>query len=96
MLCYRTSELGGIMMADQDVFKQVVKNMCKINHISPRKIRFETIGNMIVIGMKNHLKDGVDLDCFHILNHIYQVIAPLGVKFNQQLYLYPNSKELPE
>jgi len=44
--------------------------------------------------VKNHLKDSVDLDCFHILNLIYQVIASLGVKFNQQLYTYPNSKRV--
>ena len=68
--------------------------MCKINNISPRKPRFETIENIVVISLKNHLKDGVDLDCFHILNLIYQIITPLGVKFNQQLYLYPNSKKV--
>ena len=68
--------------------------MCKAKDISPRKLRFETIENIVVISMKNHLKDGVDLDCFHILNQIYQVIAPLGIKFNQQLYLYPNSKRV--
>lgn len=68
--------------------------MCKVNDISLRKVRFETIENIVVISMKNHLKDGVDLDCFHILNLIYQMIAPLGVKFNQQLYLYPNSKRV--
>lgn len=77
-----------------DIFKQTVKKLCKINNISPRKPRFETIDNLLVISIKNHLKDGVDLDCFHILNLIYQMIAPLGVKFNQQLYLYPNSKRV--
>ncbi|CAM3172398.1 hypothetical protein FITA111629_07635 [Filibacter tadaridae] len=79
---------------DSDVFKQLIKKMCKVNDISLRKVRFETIENIVVISMKNHLKDGVDLDCFHILNLIYQMIAPLGVKFNQQLYLYPNSKRV--
>lgn len=79
---------------DSDVFEQFIKKMCKAKDISPRKLRFETIENIVVISMKNHLKDGVDLDCFHILNQIYQVIAPLGIKFNQQLYLYPNSKRV--
>ncbi len=74
--------------------KQVVKKLCEVNNISPRKPAFETIDNIVVISMKNHLKDGVDLDCFHILNLIYQIIAPLGMKFNQQLYLYPNSKRV--
>ena len=63
-------------------------------HMTPRKPKFEIIENLMVISVKNHLKDGVDLDCFHILNLIYQIIAPLGMKFNQQLYLYPNSKRV--
>lgn len=88
----------GIIMAgnmgNSDYFKQAVKKLCEINNISPRKIRFETIENIVVLSVKNHLKDGVDLDCFHILNLIYQLITPLGIKFNQQLYLYPNSKRV--
>ncbi len=79
---------------DKDIFKQVVKKLCEVNNISPRKPAFETIDNIVVISVKNHLKDGVDLDCFHILNLIYQIITPLGMKFNQQLYLYPNSKRV--
>ena len=31
----------------------------------------------MVISIKNHLKDGVDLDCFNILNPIYRTIGPL-------------------
>lgn len=78
---------------DSDIFKQVVKRLCKINNISPRKHRFVIIDNIVVISIKNHLKVGVDLDCFNILNFIYQIFATLGIKFNQQLYLYPNSKD---
>lgn len=67
---YRPHILGGIIMAgdmeESDFFKQVIKNLCKINNISPRKISFETIENIVVLSMKNHLKDGVDLECFHI------------------------------
>ena len=84
----------GMNSKDTDVFKQVVKKLCEVNNISPRKPAFETIDNIVFISMKNHLKDGVDLDCFHILNIIYQIIAPLGMKFNQQLYLYTNSKRV--
>ena len=73
------------------IFKQSVKGLCKINNISPQKPRFETVNNYVIISMKNHLKDGVDLDCFKILNLIYRIIGPSGIKFNQQLFLYPNS-----
>ncbi len=79
---------------DSDVIKEIVKRLCKINNIDPRKPRFEIIENIVFISVKNHLKDGVDLECFTILNIIYQIISPLGVKFNQQLYLYPNSKRV--
>ena len=79
---------------NSDFFKQAVKGRCKINNISPMKPRFETIENIVVISIKNHLKDGVDFECFKILNWIYQILGPSGVKFNQQLYLYPNSERL--
>ncbi|MEJ9229646.1 hypothetical protein LAV79_09085 [Peribacillus butanolivorans] len=64
-------------IGDVDFFKQVVKRLCKKNNISPQKPKFEIIENVMVISIKNHLKDGVDLDCFNILNLIYQTIGPL-------------------
>ncbi|PIC69366.1 hypothetical protein CSV77_13820 [Sporosarcina sp. P16b] len=79
---------------ESDVIKKIIKGLCKVNDISPRRVRFESIEGVVIISVKNHLKDGVDLECFHILNLIYQVITPFGVKFNQQLYLYPNSKRV--
>ncbi|MGE7591008.1 hypothetical protein [Peribacillus sp. NPDC101480] len=85
--------MGG-NIGDSDVFKQVVKRLCKIKNISPRKPKFEVIENLMVVSIKNHLKDGVDLDCFNILNLIYQIIGPLGIRFNQQMYHYPNSERL--
>jgi hypothetical protein len=33
----------------------------------------------MVISIKNHLKDGVDLDCFNILNLINRTIGPLAL-----------------
>ncbi|MBT2668769.1 hypothetical protein J7J00_25495 [Bacillus sp. ISL-4] len=64
-------------IGDVDFFKQVVKRLCKKNNISPQKPQFEIIENVMVISIKNHLKDGVDLDCFNILNLIYRTIGPL-------------------
>lgn len=75
-----------------DIFKQSVKLLCKVNNISPRKPRFETIYKFVIIRVKNHLKDGVDLDCFHILNLIYRIVGPFGIKFTQHLWLFPDSK----
>lgn len=50
-----------------------------------------------VTNIPNDIKtipDGVDLDCFNILNLIYRIIGPLGIRFNQQMYLDPNSERL--
>jgi len=81
-------------IGDEDYFKRLVRRLCKIHNIPPQKPKFDIIENIMVISIKNHLKDGVDLDCFNILNLIYQVIGPLEIKFHQQLYLYPNSERL--
>lgn len=58
------------------------------------KPKFEVIDILMVISVKNHLKDGINLDCFNILNLIYRIIGPLGIRFNQQIYLFPNSERL--
>ena len=47
----------------------------KKNNISPQKPKFEIIENVMVISIKNHLKDGVDLDCFNILILIYRTLG---------------------
>ncbi|MCY9003053.1 hypothetical protein P9443_20190 [Peribacillus frigoritolerans] len=77
----------GKNIESSDIFKQVVKRICKINNI-PQKPKFEVIDNLMVIRIKNHLKDGVDLDL------IYRIIGPLGLGFNQQIYLFSNLERL--
>lgn len=81
-------------MEKKDHYQNLLKRLCKAHNISPRKPRFESSGDVVIIHVKNHLKEGVDLECFKILNLIYQTIGPLGVGFNQQLYLYPNGDRL--
>ncbi|WP_110114968.1 hypothetical protein [Bacillus sp. CGMCC 1.16541] len=80
-------------MKQNDYYRNLLKRLCKANNIS-RKLKFETIEELVVINLKNHLKDGVDLECFKILNLIHQTVIPLGIKFNQQLYLYPDGDRL--
>lgn len=79
---------------NSDPFKQIIKGFCKRNNISPQKPRFDIIENIVAISMKNHLKDGIDLECFKILNFIYQIIGPLGIKFTQQLTCFSNSERV--
>ncbi|MFF2853757.1 MULTISPECIES: hypothetical protein [Peribacillus] len=82
------------MKQNHDYYQNLLKRLCKADNISPRKPRFENIEDLVIIHVKNHLKEGVDLECFKILNLIYQTVVPLGIKFNQQLYLYPNGDRL--
>lgn len=81
-------------MKQNDYYQNLLKKLCKANNVSPRKARFENIEDLVIIHVKNHLKEGVDLECFKILNLIHQTVVPLGIKFNQQLYLYPNGDRL--
>lgn len=81
-------------MKKNDIYQNLLKGLCKDQDISPRKPRFENIEDLVVIHVKNHLKEGVDLECFKILNLIYQTVIPLGIKYSQQLYLYPGGNRL--
>lgn len=81
-------------MIKTDYYQNLLKRICKRNNISPRRVRFENIEDLVVIHVKNHLKEGVDLESFKILNFILQTVVPLGIKFNQQLYLYPGGNRL--
>ncbi|WP_285765799.1 hypothetical protein [Peribacillus sp. SI8-4] len=82
------------MAQNHDYYHDLLKRLCKAENISPRKPRFEYIDDFVVIHIKNHVKEGVDLECFKISDLIQRTIVPLGIKFNQQLYLYPNGDRL--
>ncbi|PGM57069.1 hypothetical protein [Bacillus sp. AFS053548] len=59
-------------MKQNDYYQDLLKRLCKANNISSsRKPRFESIDDFVIIHVKNHLKEGVDLDSFKILNLIY-------------------------
>lgn len=81
-------------MDQNDHYKNLLKKICKANNISPKRLRFEQIEDYVIIHVKNQLKEGVDLECFKILNLIHQTVSPLGIHFEQQLYLYPRGDRL--
>lgn len=81
-------------VTQNDHYQKLLKRLCKADDISPRKVRFENIEDLVIIHVKNHLKEGVDLESFKILNLILQTVLPLGIKFNQQLILYPSGDRL--
>lgn len=86
--------LGGKLLKQKDYYQNLLKRLCEANNVSPRKVRFENIEDVVVINVKNHLKEGVDLESFKILNLIHRTVVPLGIKFNEQLYLYPKGDRL--
>ena len=77
-----------------DHYQRLLKKLCKLDGISTRKVRFETIEDVVVIRVKNHFKEGVDLECFKIYHLIIQTVVPFGVKFTQQLYFHPGGNRL--
>lgn len=81
-------------MKENDYYQNLLKRLCKAENISPRKPRFEEVEDLVLIHVKNHLKEGLDLESVKILNLIYQTVVPLSVKFTQQLCLYPNGDRL--
>jgi len=58
-----------------DYYQNLIKRLCKAHNLSPRKPRFIVVEDVVTINVKNHLKEGVDLDCFKILNLIYQTVG---------------------
>ncbi|OVE34142.1 hypothetical protein CCZ20_28070 [Priestia aryabhattai] len=81
-------------MEKTDHYKSLLKRLCKANNISPRKPRFQNVEDLVLIHIKNDLKEGVDLDTVKVLNLIYQILVPLNIKFVQQLCLYPKEDRL--
>ncbi|MCO7174980.1 hypothetical protein ACFP7A_04075 [Sporolactobacillus kofuensis] len=75
-------------MEQKDYFRDLMKRMVKNQGISSTRPRFEKIENVVIISVKNHLKEGVDLECFKILEIIQRTVLSLGVKFSQQSYWY--------
>ncbi|MET1249440.1 hypothetical protein ABWW58_11685 [Sporolactobacillus sp. STCC-11] len=81
-------------MGKNDYFKKSIKISCTRQDISPKRARFDEIENLVTINIKNHLKEGVDLECLKILNIIHQTVIPLGIKYSEQLDLYPGGNRL--
>lgn len=57
-------------MKQQDYYQNLLIRLCKAHNISPRKPRFIEVEDVITINVKNHLKEGVDLECFKIKSYL--------------------------
>ncbi|QYA46163.1 hypothetical protein KYI13_13020 (plasmid) [Macrococcoides bohemicum] len=73
-------------------YKEYLHGVCKVDGISPRKIRINEIMDIIIISVKNHQKDGIDIECFKVINSIIKTLSPHGIKFKTQLCFIPREK----
>ncbi|HAM81567.1 hypothetical protein [Ornithinibacillus bavariensis] len=79
------------MKSEKDYFKQIIRTFCRVENIPPRKVRFTKHNNYITVNIKNESEDGLDTNCFRVMNLIYNVIGSIGVKFSQTPFLIPSS-----
>lgn len=73
-------------------YKEYLYGVCRVDGISPRKIRINEIMDIIIISVKNHQKDGIDIECFKAMNSIIKTLSPHGIKFKTQLCFIPQKK----
>jgi len=76
-----------------DIFKDVVRTFCRVESIV-RKTRFTEHDELVTISIKNSSDEGLDTDCFKVLNFILNVIGRQKTKFIQTPFLYPDSEKV--
>lgn len=82
------------MTTERDMIKSAIKSFCKINQMRPQITRFTKHDGLVTISLKNHADDGVDTDCFKVMNFIFGFIGPRGITFSQTLFLFPDSQKI--
>jgi len=78
----------------EDFFKDAVKSFCKRNDMSPQKTRFSKHDDLITISVKNHSENGLDIDCFKVLNFMIGIIGPRKTKFSQSTVMFADSEKV--
>lgn len=88
-------ERGGFYMKlEKDFFKDSIRTLSKAKNIPPKKTRFTKNDNFITISIKNESENGLDINCFKILDLIYSLIGPTKTKFNQTTFTFPNTDKI--
>jgi len=77
-----------------DYFKEALKGYCKRENISPQRKRFSRVDGFITISIKNDSENGLDTNCFKVLNVILSTIGPTKTKFSQTPVLFANSDRI--
>ncbi|TRZ40259.1 hypothetical protein CEQ21_04805 [Niallia circulans] len=74
-----------------DYFKEAVKGYCRRQDISPQRKRFSRIDGFVTISIKNEAENGLDTNCFKVLNFMISGIGQTGTKFSQTPILFANA-----
>lgn len=77
----------------RDIFKDAVKTYCRVENIV-RNTRFTEHDDIITISIKNSSDEGLDTNCFKVLNFIISIIGREKTKFLQTPFLYPDSDKV--
>ncbi|MGD6942235.1 hypothetical protein ACQCT6_09360 [Cytobacillus gottheilii] len=77
-----------------DYFKEALKRYCKRQNISPQRKRFSRVEGFVTISVKNESKNGLDSNCFKILNFIMSALGPTRTKFSQTPILFAKSNRV--
>ena len=71
------------MKPGNDYFKESIRTLSKVKGVPPRKTRFTKNDNFITISIKNNAENGLDINCFKVIDLIYSLIGPTKTKFTQ-------------
>ncbi len=77
-----------------DYFKEALKGYCKRQNISTQRKRFSRVEGFVTISIKNDSENGLDINCFKVLNFIISAIGPTRTKFSQTPVLFANSERI--
>ncbi|ARB37569.1 hypothetical protein FC605_11780 [Bacillus subtilis] len=79
-------------MHSEDYFKTAIKSYCNRHNMSPEKTRFTKSDGFIIVSVKNHSENGIDIDCFKVLDCIYNLIGSSAVKFRQTTFMLSDTE----
>ncbi|MFC4023358.1 hypothetical protein ACFOUV_05915 [Oceanobacillus longus] len=82
------------MTLENDYFKDSIRTLSKVKGVPPRKTRFTKNDNFITISIKNESENGIDINCFKVIDIIYSLIGPAKTKFSQTIFTFPNTERI--
>ena len=81
-------------MDSEDYFKTAIKSYCKRHNMSSQKTRFTKSDGFVTISIKNYSENGLDIDCFKVLDFIFNIIGPRKIEFHQTTFMFPDSEKV--